>query len=140
MRSKKRILFLFVVVLCVAIVAVSCLFFLPLGKCVNVFASVTPREVSINGCSLKTVYLLSFGGGVPASESGNRTIVLKVFSGSSELVSVEKNGIYFVGNYEVDSPSLPSGLSVGSELRVVVELRDGAGELVAEEETVVVYN
>lgn len=140
MWSKKRILFLFVVVLCVVIVAVSCLFFLPLGKRVHVFVSVTPREVSINGCSLETVYLLSFGSGVPASESGNRTIVLKVFSGSSELFSVEKSDVYFVGNYEVDSPNLPSSLSAGSELRVVVQLRDADGELLDEEETVVVYS
>lgn len=138
--KKKRILLLFAAFLSVIIVSISILSFLPMGKCVYVFASVTPGGVSINGCSLKTVYLLAFGSGIPAGESGNRTIVVKVFSGLSELASFQRSAVSFIGNYEVNTPNLPSGLSVGTELRVVVELRDGAGELVSEEETVVVYS
>ena len=140
MWSKRRILVLVLVVLCVVIVAVSSLFFVSVGMCVRVVVSVTPHEVSINGCSLSAVPLLSFGGGVSSSYDGDRVVVVRVFSGQVELCSVEKRNVTgYIGNYDVDSPVLPSGLSVGSELRVVVQLRDAAGVFVAEDESVVVF-
>jgi hypothetical protein len=141
MRSKqKRNLLLVVTVLCVAIAVFAGLFYIPLGTCVRVFASTTPSGVSINGCSLRTAYVLSFSSSEISTSVGDRVIAMKVFSGQTELFTVEKTKISNdIGNYNIDSPTLPSDLSANSELRVAIELRDSAGNLLAQDETTILY-
>ena len=141
MRSKqKRILLLVLTVSCVTVGAFASLFFIPLGTCVRVVASTTPYGVIINGCTLKTVYILSINNPEPSSSIGNRVIVMKVFYRQTEISSVEKTNIgNTIGNYVIDSPTLPSNLSVNSELRVAIQLRDSAGTLLAQDETTILY-
>jgi len=141
MRSKqKRTLLLVLTVSCVTFGAFASLFFIPLGTCVHVVASTTPHGVIINGCTLKTVYILSIDNPEPSSSIGNRVIVMKVFNRQTEIFSVEKNKIgNTIGNYVIDSPTLPSDLSVNSELRVTIQLRNSTGNLIAQDETTILY-
>ena len=125
--------------LCVTFTIFACLFFVPIGTCVIVFASTSPHEVSINGCTLKTVYVLGLNSPESSISDGDRVIVMKVFSGQTEIFTVEKTNIYNrMGNYFIYSPTLPSDLSVNSELRVEIQLRY-SGTTIAQDETTILY-
>ena len=118
-------LLLVVIALCIAVAVVAGLFFIPVGTCIHVAAATTPGGVSINGCSLRKVYMLSYNSPELSSSDGDRVIVMKVFNDQTEIFTVEKTNITkYIGSYFIDSPTLPSDLSVNSELRVTVQLRD----------------
>lgn len=142
MRSKqKRVLLLVVAVSCIIVAAIAGLSFIPLGTCVRVAVSTTPYGVSLYGCQLRTVYVLSFNSPEPSTPSvGDRVIVMKVFSRQTEIFTVEKANISnYIGNYVIDSPTLPSDLSANSELRVAIQLRNSTGNLLAQDETTILY-
>jgi hypothetical protein len=134
-------LLLVVIALCITVAVVAGLFFIPLGTCIHVATAVTPRTVSIMGCSLREVYMLSYNSPeLSSSYDGDRVIVIKVFDRQTEISTVEKTNITnYIGTYVIDSPTLPSDLSVNSELRVIVQLRDSTGNLLAQDETSILY-
>lgn len=103
-------------------------------------ASVTPRAVNINGCSLNEVYLLNFNNQESSESDGDRIIVLRVFANQAELFAIEKANITsLIGNYVIDTPALPWDVSVDSELLITVQMRDSGGNLLAEDSTTILY-
>lgn len=140
MCKHKRIIILTVALLLIIAITLACLYLVPIGKCVRVAASVTPRAVSINGCSLSEVYLLNFKDPESSETLADRLLVLRVFSNQAELFAIEKANITnYIGNYVIDTPTLPADLSTNSELLITVQLKDSAGNLVAEDKTTMVY-
>lgn len=140
MLKHKRIIVLTTALLLIIAITLACFYLIPIGKGVRVAASVTPRAVSINGCSLSEVYLLNFNNPEPSDSVANRLIVLRVFNNQAELFTVEKANITnYIGNYVIDTPVLPADLSANSELLITVQLKDSAGNLLAEDQTTILY-
>lgn len=140
MRKHKRIVVLTTALLLIIAITLACLYLVPIGQCVRVSASVTPRLVNINGCSLSEVYLLNFNNPESSEPSANRLLVLRVFSNQAELFTIEKANITtYIGNYVIDTPTLPADVSANSELLITVQLKDSAGNLVAEDTTTILY-
>jgi hypothetical protein len=116
------------------------LYLIPIGKCVRVTASVTPRVLNINGCSLSEVYLLNFNNPESSEPGANRLLVLRVFSNQAELFTIEKANITpYIGNYVIDTPALPADMSTNSELLITIQLKDSAGNLIDEDKTTILY-
>ena len=140
MLKHKRIIVLTTALLLVIAITLACFYLIPIGKCVRVAASVTPRAVSINGCSLSEVYLLNFNNPESLDSVADRLIVLSVFSNQAELLTVEKANITnYIGSYVIDTPTLPADVSTNSELLVTIQLKDSAGNLLAEDQTTILY-
>jgi hypothetical protein len=138
---RKKVLLFVVAISCVAIAVVASLFYIPFGTGVSVFVSTTPTGLSINGCSLKTVYVLSSSSFEISGSSGDRLIVMKVFNGQTEIFSVQKGNIMEgIGNFFIESPALPSDLGVNTELRVEVQLKDASGSIIAQDQTTIIFN
>lgn len=91
-------------------------------------------------CSLKDVYLLG-SSNIGSSESiGDRVIVVRVFNGQDGLFTIERANITnYIGYYVINSPTLPAEVSLNSELRIALQLNDSLGNLLAEDETTILY-
>jgi hypothetical protein len=138
--KHKRIIALTIALLFIIVIASACFYLIPISKCVRVTASTSPRTVNINGCSLSEVYLLNFNNPESSESDGNRLIMLRVFSNQAELFTIEKANITsYIGSYVIDTTALPADVSINSELRITVQLKDSAGNLLAEDETTILY-
>lgn len=91
-------------------------------------------------CSLKDVYLLG-SSNIESSESiGDRVLVLKVFNGQDGLFTIERAKITnYIGYYVINSPTLPAEVSLNSELHVEIQMIDSVGNILAEDETAILY-
>jgi len=128
-----------VAISCVTAISLICLNFISVGKYVQVIASTTPGTVSID-CSLRDVYLLGTSNIESSEAIGDRVIMLQVFNGKDGLFTIERANITnYIGYYVINSPTLPGEVSPNSELRVVIQLIDSAGNLLAEDETTILY-
>jgi hypothetical protein len=140
LRKQKKIVVLTIAFLLAIAITLTCFYLIPIGKRVRVTASVTPREVNINGCSLSEVYLLDFNNPESSESDGNRLIMLSVFSSQAELFTIEKaNVTSLIGSYVIDTPALPADVRTNSELSITVQLKDSAGNLLAEDKTTMLY-
>lgn len=92
------------------------------------------------GCSLKDVYLLG-SSDIESSESiGDRVIVVRVFNGQDGLFTIERANITnYIGYYVINSPTLPAEVSLNSELHVEIQMIDSVGNILAEDETTILY-
>ena len=124
---------------CVTAISLLCLNFISIGKYVQVIASTAPSTVSM-GCSLKDVYLLG-SSDIESSESiGDRVIVVRVFNGQDGLFTIERANITnYIGYYVINSPTLPAEVSLNSELHVEIQMIDSVGNILAEDETTILY-
>jgi len=132
-------LLLILAISCVTAISLLCLNFISIGKYVQVIASTAPSTVSM-GCSLKDVYLLG-SSDIESSESiGDRVIVVRVFNGQDGLFTIERANITnYIGYYVINSPTLPAEVSLNSELHVEIQMIDSVGNILAEDETTILY-
>jgi len=91
-------------------------------------------------CSLKDVYLLGSSKIESSGSIGDRVLVIRVFNGQNGLFTIERANITnYIGLYVINSPTLPAEVSPNSELRITIQLIDSAGNLLAEDETTLLY-
>ena len=84
--------------------------------------------------------MLNFNNPESLDSLANRLIVLRVFSNQAELLTVEKANITnYIGSYVIDTPTLPADVSPNSELLITIQLKDSAGNLLAEDKTTILY-
>lgn len=130
--------FLPIAITAIAVVTVVILFIVPYGSCVRVVAAVNDNAIGIQQCALKKIYAISTTDPEDTVSAGNRVVVLKAFSSQIQIFSVNRTDIG-TGNCVMNSPPLPSNLSVNSLLLIRIELRDSAGNLLAQDETTIAY-
>ena len=110
-----------------------CLNFISVGKYVQVIASTTPGTVSLD-CSIRNIYLLDFSSIESTKDVGDRSIVVRIFSGSDDLFTIPyANVSNYIGYYVMKSPTLPPEVNLNHELYVTIKLNDSEGNLIAED-------
>lgn len=121
-------------------ISLLCLSLISIGKYVQVVASTTPSTISMD-CSLENIFLLG-SDYIESSEAiGDRLIVVRVFNGQEILFDpIQRPNVSdYIGLYVIKSQPLPGEVGPDSDLRVTIQLLDSAGNLLAEEEKVILH-
>jgi hypothetical protein len=134
MSLKKKILLYAGLVAVIVGAVFAGLLYIPLGTGVHAFISYTPTGLSINAVSFKTLHALSLDDSSRVDLEGDRVIVMKVVHEGNEIFTVTRTGIGdHMGNFGILSPALPN-LASGSELHVVIQLKNSSGDILAQDE------
>ena len=78
--------------------------------------------------------MLDFSSIESTKDVGDRSIVVRIFSGSDDLFTIPyANVSNYIGYYVMKSPTLPPEVNLNHELYVTIQLNDSEGNLIAED-------
>ena len=124
----------------IIVILLLCFSLISIGKYVQIIASTTPGTVSLD-CSIRNIYLLDFSSIESTKDVGDRSIVVRIFSGSDNLFIIPYSNVSnYIGYYVMKSPTLPPEVNLNNELYVTIQLNDAEGNLIAEDAATIPTN